>query len=146
MNPDPLLPSKSPAAKRVLALLLRAARTKHSARTAWRRHIDDLYGDLWASSDPGFESRVNQSLNPRAFGILHEAFGALGVGKRDTILDIGCRYADAAIRLVQRFGCRAVAIDPVALHLEKARKAAARGKKKVKLSELQKRKQSGGTR
>jgi ubiquinone/menaquinone biosynthesis C-methylase UbiE len=54
--------------------------------------------------------------------VLYELSGNLGVGPRATVLDIGCRHADHAAELARKFKCRVIAIDPLPLHIEKAKK------------------------
>lgn len=82
--------------------------------------IYELYGNLWANDDPGFEKAVGNSLHPRSPEVLYQMFGELGVRPENTILDIGCRDAGHSVELVRRFGCRAIAIDPIPHHIELA--------------------------
>lgn len=83
--------------------------------------VEDLYGDYWGRVDPEFEAALGTSLQPRGADMLYDVFSGFGVGPDDTVLDAGCRDATYAVELVRRFGCRAVAIDPVPLHVERAR-------------------------
>src|SRR5262245_22074241 len=83
--------------------------------------IHELYGELWGREDPEFEAELSASLRPRSAEVLFARFGELGVRPDDVVLDIGCRDAKYAVELARRFGCRAVAVDPVALHVELAR-------------------------
>jgi ubiquinone/menaquinone biosynthesis C-methylase UbiE len=83
--------------------------------------VEELYGDYWAEDESGLEAELERSLEPRPIESLYDAFGALGVGEGDVVLDIGCRDAKHSVELVRRFGCRVVAADPIPLHLEKAR-------------------------
>jgi ubiquinone/menaquinone biosynthesis C-methylase UbiE len=83
--------------------------------------VEDLYGDFWSDDESGLEAELSRSLDPRPSESLYDAFGALGVGADDIVLDIGCRDAVRAVELVRRFGCRVVAADPIAWHLAKAR-------------------------
>ncbi len=82
--------------------------------------IYQLYGELWAKDDPDWEAQIRQSLAPRGPDILYDMFGALGVGPGHTVLDAGCRYGTYAIELARRFGCRVIAVDPIAAHIEQA--------------------------
>ena len=83
--------------------------------------VDRLYGDIWCKDDPDFSALVDATLHPRAPAVLYDLFERLGVGTNDTVLDIGCRDAVHAVRLVQRFDCRAIAIDPIPSHIEMAK-------------------------
>jgi ubiquinone/menaquinone biosynthesis C-methylase UbiE len=85
--------------------------------------IDELYGELWGKSPPGLAADVRRSLHPRSADSLYDAFAACEVRPGDLVLDLGSRDAGHAIELAKRFGCRCVAIDPVALHREQMRKA-----------------------
>jgi SAM-dependent methyltransferase len=86
---------------------------------------EELYGELWADQDNRPETEVEESLQPRSAETLYDAFGALGVGPDDVVLDVGCRYASHSVEIVRRFGCRVIAADPIPRHLEKARKRVA---------------------
>jgi SAM-dependent methyltransferase len=82
--------------------------------------VDELYGEIWAEDDPALES-----LNPRGTDWLFEAFAELGPQPKQLVVDVGARDAKYAIRLVQEHGLRAIALDPVAHHVELARRAVA---------------------
>jgi ubiquinone/menaquinone biosynthesis C-methylase UbiE len=86
---------------------------------------EELYGELWADQDNGLEAEVEASLQPRPAETLYDAFGALGVGPGDAVLDIGCGSGRHSVELVRRFGCRVIAADPIPRHLEQARKRVA---------------------
>jgi SAM-dependent methyltransferase len=81
---------------------------------------DELYGEIWANEE-AIDAELARSLNPRATTSLYDAFGHLGVGPQHTVLDAGARDAVHAIELVRRFDCHVVAVDPVTLHVERAR-------------------------
>jgi ubiquinone/menaquinone biosynthesis C-methylase UbiE len=87
--------------------------------------VEELYGDFWGEDEGGLEAELERSLDPRPMESLYDTFGALGVDERDVVLDIGCRDAKHSVELVRRFGCRVVAADPIAWHLEKARERVA---------------------
>jgi SAM-dependent methyltransferase len=87
--------------------------------------VQELYGDLWANPRAGFDERLDRSLKPRDPDMLDERFGELGISQDDVILDIGCRDALHATEFVQRFGCQAIAIDPIPVHLDAARQRVA---------------------
>jgi ubiquinone/menaquinone biosynthesis C-methylase UbiE len=86
---------------------------------------DELYGQLWANDPSEIEVELGRSLEPRATTMLYDEFARLGVGPENVVLDAGARDAVHAIELVQRFGCRAIAVDPVSLHVEAARERVA---------------------
>jgi ubiquinone/menaquinone biosynthesis C-methylase UbiE len=86
-------------------------------------HLDTLnrvYGpETWDIYDV-----LDRSLEPRGREWLHElAADYLTVGAR--ILDAGCRDASDLIRLVQAHDGFGVGVDPVAIHVERARAAVA---------------------
>jgi hypothetical protein len=82
---------------------------------------DELYGELWAEEPSELEAALGRSLAPRATTMLYDEFAGLGVGPENLVLDAGARDAVHAIELVQRLGCRVIAVDPVPLHFERAR-------------------------
>ncbi|HET9016962.1 MAG TPA: methyltransferase domain-containing protein [Thermomicrobiaceae bacterium] len=86
-----------------------------------RLSVQQLYGEIWVEDDPAFEAAIHTSLNPRHADVLYDFFAGFGVGPGDLVLDVGARDARYAVELARRFGCRAVAIDPVAAHLDRAR-------------------------
>jgi ubiquinone/menaquinone biosynthesis C-methylase UbiE len=57
--------------------------------------------------------------------MLYDEFARLGVGPDDLVLDAGGRDAVHAIELVRRLDCRAISIDPVPLHVARARERVA---------------------
>jgi SAM-dependent methyltransferase len=63
---------------------------------------------------------LDESLGPRGPDSLHELAGAY-LTPRSRILDAGCRDAAHLIRLVRAYGGTAVGVDPVELHIERAR-------------------------
>jgi len=69
-------------------------------------------------------AQLDVSLNPRSPDSLHELAGEF-VGSGDVVLDAGCRDAEHLIRLVQAHDVSGVGIDPVELHIERARAAVA---------------------
>ncbi|MDZ4721349.1 MAG: class I SAM-dependent methyltransferase [Roseiflexaceae bacterium] len=79
-----------------------------------------LYNDIWGKDYATFEATSNISLNPRSTDMLYDVFATLGVSSGHTVLDIGCRDAKYAIEIVRRFGCQAIAADPVPLHMKLA--------------------------
>jgi ubiquinone/menaquinone biosynthesis C-methylase UbiE len=85
--------------------------------------VQELY-ELWAE-DSELRETLRSSLDPRGTEWLFEAFGSLEPRPGELLVDVGCRDAQHAIRLVRDHGLRAVALDPVALHVELASKAVA---------------------
>jgi SAM-dependent methyltransferase len=85
--------------------------------------VGELY-DLWAG-DSELRTALQQTLEPRGTDWLFELFADLGPREGETLVDVGCRDARHAIRLVQEHGLLAVAVDPVPLHVELARRAVA---------------------
>jgi SAM-dependent methyltransferase len=83
---------------------------------------DELYGELWAADQSEIEAELTRSLHPRGLDSLYDEFARLGVGAEHVVLDAGARDAAHAVKLVRRFGCRVVAVDPIPLHSERARK------------------------
>lgn len=85
--------------------------------------VQELY-ELWAE-DSELRETLRRSLDPRGAEWLFEAFGSLEPRPGELLVDVGCRDARHAIRLVRDHGLRAVALDPVPLHVELASKAVA---------------------
>ena len=86
--------------------------------------VEQLYGELWAEGSP-LDHELGQSLEPRGTDWLFEAFAALGPQPGQVVVDVGARDARHTIRLVQEHGLRGIAVDPVAHHVELARRAVA---------------------
>jgi ubiquinone/menaquinone biosynthesis C-methylase UbiE len=83
--------------------------------------VEQLYGELWADEDPAFAAELDRSLNPRDPDVLYELFARFQPGPDQLVLDVGARDATFAVELVRRFGCRAVAVDPIPRHAALAR-------------------------
>jgi ubiquinone/menaquinone biosynthesis C-methylase UbiE len=83
--------------------------------------VHELY-ELWAG-DSELRDALKRSLEPRGTDWLFETFAALGPERGQLVVDVGARDAKHAIRLVREHGLRAVALDPVPLHCDLARKA-----------------------
>lgn len=88
---------------------------------ASRTTVEQLYGEIWAEEGPA----LDESLNPRGTDWLFEAFAELGPQPGELVVDVGARDAKHAIQLARTHGLRAIALDPVANHVELARRAAA---------------------
>lgn len=85
--------------------------------------VQELY-ELWADESELNEA-LQRSLAPRGVDSLFDAFAALGSKPGDIVLDAGTRDAKYAIRLARDFGLRAIAVDPVPLHIALAQAAVA---------------------
>jgi sarcosine/dimethylglycine N-methyltransferase len=83
----------------------------------------ELY-EVWAE-DSELRETLRRSLAPRGTDYLFDLFGSLGPRAGDLVVDVGCRDAKHAIRLVRDHGLRAVALDPLPLHVELAKRAVA---------------------
>ena len=81
--------------------------------------VQTLYGELWAD-DAAITAALAESLVPRPAEMLYNAFAALAPKADDLVLDAGGRDARYAVELTRRFGCRVLAIDPIARHLSDA--------------------------
>jgi ubiquinone/menaquinone biosynthesis C-methylase UbiE len=85
--------------------------------------VQQLY-ELWASNEYAeLKESLEQSLAPRGTDSLLQTFAALEPQPGQLVVDIGARDALGAITLVREHGLRAIAIDPVPLHSERAREA-----------------------
>jgi SAM-dependent methyltransferase len=85
----------------------------------------ELY-ELWAGTPyADLTQALAESLEPRGTGSLFEAFAGLDPQPGQLVVDVGARDAGGAIRLVREHGVRALALDPVPLHCERARAAVA---------------------
>jgi SAM-dependent methyltransferase len=82
--------------------------------------VEQLYGEIWADDEP-----VPDAPAARGTDWLFEAFAELGPRAGQLVVDVGARDAKHAIRLVQKHGLRAIAVDPVGRHVELARAAVA---------------------
>jgi ubiquinone/menaquinone biosynthesis C-methylase UbiE len=83
-----------------------------------RTQLSRVYGDeTWRVYDVLDESLA--PVGPDSLYDLVEQY--LAVGSR--MLDAGCRDAAHLIRLIQRFGATGVGVDPVEVHIERARAA-----------------------
>lgn len=85
--------------------------------------VQELY-ELWADESELNEA-LQRSLEPRGVDSLFAAFAALGPKTGELVVDAGARDASYAIRLVREHGLRAIALDPLPLHCDLARKAIA---------------------
>ena len=84
--------------------------------------VEDMYGD-W-----DFEAAVEvlgHSLSPRSSVSVLDTVGSLGVGTGDVVLDIGGREGHHCLLMAERFGCRAVSVDPVAANIARGKELVA---------------------
>lgn len=124
------MPRSRPASRPCTATAGFPSSRRVGERSSWRKDVlkissDELYGELWADDPSALEVELGRSLEPRATTMLYDEFACLGVGPENVVLDAGARDAVHAIELVQRFGCRVIAVDPVPLHLDRARERVA---------------------
>jgi SAM-dependent methyltransferase len=85
--------------------------------------VQELY-ELWAE-DSELQETLRRSLEPRGTEWLFELFASLGPRPGQLLVDVGCRDAKHTIRLVREHGVRAVALDPLAIHVGLASEAVA---------------------
>ena len=85
--------------------------------------VRELY-EAWAD-ESALREELTRSLEPRGTEWLFQLFASLGPRRGELVVDVGCRDAKHAIRLVRDHGVRAVALDPVPMHVEQARAAVA---------------------
>jgi SAM-dependent methyltransferase len=85
--------------------------------------VQELY-ELWAE-DAELREALRRSLEPRGTTWLFELFAALGPRPGQLLVDVGCRDARHSIQLVRDHGLRAVALDPLPLHVDLAGRAVA---------------------
>lgn len=86
---------------------------------------NELYGEIWAEDPSALKVELGRSLAPRATTMLYDEFARLGVDPDDLVLDAGGRDAVHAIEIVRRLECCAITIDPVPLHVDRARERVA---------------------
>jgi ubiquinone/menaquinone biosynthesis C-methylase UbiE len=81
--------------------------------------VDELY-EVW-SRDSELRETLKQSLDPRGTDWLFELFASFEPLAGQVVVDVGCRDAKHVIRLVREHGLRGYALDPVALHVARAK-------------------------
>jgi len=86
--------------------------------------VEELYGEIWAGEE-ALDAELDCSLGPRGRDWLFTVFAELGPERGQLVVDAGARDARHTVRLVRDHGLRAVALDPVPLHVELARRAVA---------------------
>lgn len=85
--------------------------------------VHELY-ELWAAQSK-LDEELQRTLDPRGTDSLFALFSELGPRPDERVVDVGCRDARHAIRLVREHRVRVFALDPVPLHVERARRAVA---------------------
>jgi SAM-dependent methyltransferase len=88
-----------------------------------RTTVEELYGELFAVDENPLDDELQQSLDPRGTDWLFAAFADLGPQPGELVVDIGARDARHTIRLVRDHRLRAIALDPVRAHVERATRA-----------------------
>ena len=87
--------------------------------------VQELY-ELWASDEYAeLKESLEQSLEPRSTASLLQTVAELEPEPGQLVLDIGARDAIGAITLARQHGLRAVALDPIPAHCDRARQAIA---------------------
>ncbi len=87
--------------------------------------VQELY-ELWATEAyTELKESLEQTAHPRSTASLLQTFAELKPEPGQLVLDIGARDAIGAITLARAHGLRAIALDPVPLHCERARRAIA---------------------
>lgn len=86
--------------------------------------VDELYGELWVA-ESALDRELDRSLDPRDTASLYDTLAALRPGPEQLLIDVGCRDARHAIELHERFGCHVLAVDPVPVHVRRARERVA---------------------
>lgn len=87
--------------------------------------VQELY-ELWAGEEYAeLKETLGRSLEPRGAEWLFELFASLGPKPGEVVLDIGARNAEHTVRLVREHELRGIALDPVPVHVERAREATA---------------------
>ncbi len=86
--------------------------------------VDQMYGD-WGITREQRDEALNRSRDPRSNDSLYETFAGLGPTSGTVVLDIGARDARHALGLAEQFGCRVVAVEPVADNVANAAAAIA---------------------
>jgi len=84
--------------------------------------VKEMYGD-W-----DYEAAVaalDRSLSPRPSISVFDYIEPLGIGAGDVVLDIGGREGQHALVMAERFGCRAVSVDPVLENFERGQELVA---------------------
>lgn len=79
---------------------------------------------VYSSETWDLYDELDRSLDPRSPDWLHDRAGDF-LTPGATVLDLGCRDAAHLIRLVERYGATGIGVEPVAVHVDRARAAVA---------------------
>ena len=82
--------------------------------------MSDTSKSVYSPAQLALHNELEKSLAPRPPTAIYEATDGLGLDNGSTVLDIGCGYGAHTVALVERHGCRVVAVDPLELMLENA--------------------------
>lgn len=77
--------------------------------------------DAFARVEEAFKDVLDQGLDPRGPGLLHEVAAGLGLERGTPVLDVGCGEGRHTLELATRHGWRLQGIDPVERHIDLAR-------------------------
>lgn len=107
----------------VVVVVARVASVRSMSET-WSKPVtvDEMYGD-WDYD--AAVAALDRSLSPRPSVSIIDVLAPLGVSPDDLVLDIGGREGQHAVLMAERFGCRAVSVDPVAANIERGRELVA---------------------
>jgi SAM-dependent methyltransferase len=86
-----------------------------------RLSVERIYGD-WGLDRKAVEAIIDAAPPPRSPDMLYDFAEGLGVDAGSRVLDVGCRDAQHAERLAERFGCDVLAADVTRHGLEAARR------------------------
>ncbi len=87
----------------------------------WSRSVtvDEMYGE-WDYD--AAVAALDRSLAPRPSTSIIDVVASVGVDADDVVLDIGGREGQHALMMAERFGCRAISVDPSLENNEQGRK------------------------
>ena len=75
--------------------------------------VEEMYG-AWEVDEDTLGAGLALGSPPRSSEMLLDELGRLGLAADHDLLDVGARDARWAVRIVERYGCRVLAVDPVA--------------------------------
>jgi ubiquinone/menaquinone biosynthesis C-methylase UbiE len=91
-------------------------------RARWLRLLSFEDGD--APDEDAVVDVLRALPAPRSPAMLMESFLALGAGRGDVVVDLGCGHGEFAVEIAERAGCRVVALDLSASRARETRDAA----------------------
>jgi SAM-dependent methyltransferase len=100
-----------------------------------REALEAFYTFLWPPEEDEARQRLlallDEDLGGKPIDVLYDLAQELGVRASSLVLDAGCGRGNHSVQLAARFGCRVIALDPLAsnlrqvrAHVEKAKAAA----------------------